>query len=109
MASSRKRKIVVTLFCLGVLFFIVIFAAGVVALISSSKSPYKNTKGQSIAILKIEGVISESEKTLKTIRDIRDNENIKAIILRINSPGGLVAPSQEIFQEVKRLKEYVSG
>ena len=105
MASSRKRKIVVTLFCLGVLFFIVIFAAGVVALISSSKSPYKNTKGQSIAILKIEGVISESEKTLKTIRDIRDNENIKAIILRINSPGGLVAPSQEIFQEVKRLKE----
>lgn len=105
MASSRKRKIVVTLFCLGVLFFVVVFVASLVALVSSSRSPYKNTKDQSIAVLKIEGVISESEKILKTIRDIRDNENIKAIILRINSPGGLVAPSQEIYQEVKRLKE----
>ena len=105
MAASRKRKIVVTLFCLGVLFFIAIFVASLVALVSSSRSPYKNTKNQSIAVLKIEGVISESEKILKTIRDIRDNDNIKAIILRINSPGGLVAPSQEIFQEVKRLKD----
>ncbi len=105
MASSRKRKIVVTLFCLGVLFFIVVFVASTVALISSSQSPYKNTKDQSIAVLKVEGVISESEKILKAIRDIRDNQNIKAVILRINSPGGLVAPSQEIFEEVKRLKD----
>jgi len=56
--------------------------------------------GDRIGVVKIEGTIVESEPIIEKIIKFRKSKNIKAIILRINSPGGMVAPSQEIYQEV---------
>ncbi|VAX14964.1 signal peptide peptidase SppA, 36K type [hydrothermal vent metagenome] len=53
-----------------------------------------------IAIVRIKGVILDSEHTINQIRRWTKDEDVKAIILRINSPGGAVAPSQEIYSEV---------
>jgi len=53
-----------------------------------------------IAIVRIKGVILDSENTINQIRRWKKDEDVKAIILRINSPGGAVAPSQEIYSEV---------
>ena len=58
--------------------------------------------GDRIGVVKIEGTIVESEPIIEKIIKFRKSKNIKAIILRINSPGGMVAPSQEIYQEVKK-------
>ncbi len=55
-----------------------------------------------IAVIKIEGTIVDSEPSIEKIIKFRKNKGVKAIILRINSPGGMVAPSQEIYQEVKK-------
>lgn len=53
-----------------------------------------------IAIVRIEGVILDGENTINEIRRWTKDDNVKAIVLRINSPGGAVAPSQEIYSEV---------
>jgi len=53
-----------------------------------------------IAIVRIKGVILDSEDTIDQVRRWTKDEDVKAIILRINSPGGAVAPSQEIYSAV---------
>ncbi|MGL5958823.1 MAG: signal peptide peptidase SppA, partial [Phocaeicola sp.] len=51
----------------------------------------------------MEGI--NSEKTIKELRKLREDENVKAVVLRINSPGGSAYGSEQIWQEVKALKE----
>ncbi len=55
-----------------------------------------------VALVKIEGPILESKSIVDEIRGYVKDRSVKAIVLRINSGGGGVAPSQEIYSEVKR-------
>src|SRR5690606_8771850 len=51
----------------------------------------------------IQNTIMESKKTIELLLAAEDEKSIKAIILRIDSPGGAVAPTQEIYEEVRRI------
>lgn len=57
-----------------------------------------------IGVIEIEGVILESESTIKKIRELEINPQVRGIIIRINSPGGAAAPAQEIFSELSRIR-----
>jgi len=61
--------------------------------------------GDKIAIVEINDVIVSSEKTVEQIKRFREDKSIKAIIVRVNTPGGGVAASQEIYEEVKKTRE----
>ena len=61
--------------------------------------------GDKVGVLEIKGLISDSSEINKAIAAFRDREDIKAIVLRIDSPGGAVGPSQEIYREVIKLKK----
>lgn len=64
----------------------------------------RNMFGSSkIAVIKVGGVIISSDKIIKEIDKYRKNPTVKAIVLRVNSPGGGVAPSQEIYEAVKKI------
>jgi protease-4 len=65
----------------------------------------KEITGPSIGVLEIKGIILESGKYLKIIRKFERNHNIKAVVLRIDSPGGAVGASQEIYRELKKLRK----
>ena len=58
--------------------------------------------GDKIGVIEIEGTIFQAEPVIEKIIKFRKSKSVKAIILRVNSPGGAVAPSQEIYQEVKK-------
>ncbi len=58
--------------------------------------------GEKVGIIEIKGVIVESKDTIRQIKEYREDDHIKAIVLRIDSPGGAVGPSQEIYQEVRK-------
>jgi protease IV len=58
--------------------------------------------GDKIGVITIEGPITDSGDILSQLVDFRENRGIQAIVLRIDSPGGGVGPSQEIYQEVRR-------
>ncbi|PWU12786.1 MAG: signal peptide peptidase SppA [Bdellovibrio sp.] len=59
------------------------------------------------AILKLElnGIILDGKKLVKPLIKYRDEKFIKAVVVEVNSPGGVVGPSQEIFEELRRVRE----
>lgn len=59
----------------------------------------------SIGVIEITGLIESSESTTKAIHDFAEDGQIRAILLRIDSPGGVVAPTQEIYQALMDARE----
>jgi len=60
--------------------------------------------GERVGVIEIEGLIYDSEHTVNLLKKYGSHKSIKAILLHIDSPGGVVAPTQEIYYEVKRLR-----
>lgn len=60
------------------------------------------TIGDRVALIRIEGLITDSKNVIDEIKEYVKDPSIKAIILRIDSPGGAVAPAQEIYEEVRK-------
>jgi len=97
-----KRKTVLTgvsyFLLFSLFFFIVMFWMARVGL-----DPAGGT-GERIALIRIEGVITQSEEITRLLKQAREDEQIKAILLRIDSPGGAVVPAQEIYEAVLKIK-----
>lgn len=60
-----------------------------------------------VAVLNVEGVMIDSSEYLDSLRRIRREGRVKALVVRINSPGGAVAASQEVYEEIKKLGEKI--
>ena len=60
--------------------------------------------GERIAIVEVKGVINNSEEIIRALHKYKKDKSVKAIVVRINSPGGAVAPSQEIYEEINKIK-----
>ena len=98
---ERKRTVRTALALLGLLVLAVIS----VALLASLALDTGWFGGERVAIIRIEGVIMDSRETIEELRRFRDNPSIKAVVLRIDSPGGGVVPSQEIHTEVLKARK----
>lgn len=61
--------------------------------------------GSKVALITVEGVILDSKEVIEQLEKYRTNPSVKAIVLRINSPGGGVAPSQEIYEEILKSRQ----
>ncbi len=58
-----------------------------------------------IAVLPLEGEISSSRKWVSSLKTFADNDRIAGILIPINSPGGQVAPSQELYHAIKNIRD----
>lgn len=58
-----------------------------------------------VAVIPIEGTIMESRDIMEAIERNAENDHIRAIVIRINSPGGSVSPSQEIYSAIRRARK----
>ena len=61
--------------------------------------------GARVAIVELEGTIVDVDDLVRELKSHRDNPLVKAVVLRINSPGGVVGPTQELHAAVLRLRE----
>jgi len=61
--------------------------------------------GPRVAIVELEGVILEVDDIVRELKSHRENPSVRAVVLRVNSPGGVVAPTQEIHDAVLRLRQ----
>jgi protease-4 len=61
--------------------------------------------GGRIGILSVYGVIADDAELLEQIRSFRNDPSIKGFVVQINSPGGVVGPSQSIYEELRRLRD----
>ncbi|MFC1812191.1 signal peptide peptidase SppA [Thermodesulfobacteriota bacterium] len=58
--------------------------------------------GEKVGIIEVTGVITDAKTVIQNLKKFREDDSIKAIVLRIDSPGGGVGPSQEIFREITK-------
>ncbi|MBU1181225.1 MAG: signal peptide peptidase SppA [Proteobacteria bacterium] len=91
------------------LFFILvsssIFAAviiGISTLIFLGTRESDFNMGEKVGVVEISGIITDARDTIRNIKKYREDDSIKAIVLRIDSPGGVVGPAQEIYREVRK-------
>lgn len=61
--------------------------------------------GEKVGVIEIIGTIENSKTIIHHIKTFREQKSIKAIVLRIDSPGGGVGPSQEIYREIRKTIE----
>lgn len=98
--SEQKRPVRTALALAGIL--AAAFAA--FAVLTTFVLEADRVGGNKVAVVRIEGVILDSKEAIEDLRRHRDNPGIKAIVLRIDSPGGGVVPSQEIYAEVRKTR-----
>ncbi|MFQ5633602.1 MAG: signal peptide peptidase SppA [bacterium] len=101
MRKLSEIILIALLFLAGVIFVSAIYNSFTGKNDSSFSLP---AYGDSIGLVEIEGVILNSEQAVKLISDYLKNGDIKALLVRINSPGGGVAASQEIYQSLKNAR-----
>ena len=61
--------------------------------------------GPRVAVVELEGLIAETDDLVRELRHHRDNPSVRAVVIRINSPGGVVGPTQEVHDALLRLRE----
>jgi len=94
----------VTAAVLGVLFVVVVSLASFLSGNRWTSVPI-TSGGGSVALIKVEGLLVSSENIVDELNDYAEDGSIKAVVMRIDSPGGGVVPSQEIFNAVKHVKQ----
>lgn len=100
--TSRRRTLALALGAIvGVLLLVVMTLWVLLATLEGTGLP----GGQKLAIVELEGLILESEPLVRELQEHQDNPSVRAMVLRINSPGGVVGPTQEIYAAVKRFRK----
>ncbi len=86
-------------FATGLFVLMILISIGSALLPDRWKSP----SGE-IALVHVQGVLMNSRDIVRQLSDYRHNPKVRGIILRIDSPGGAVAPAQEIYSEIMKLR-----
>ena len=96
----KKRPFLLASLIVGgifVFFLLVVFTAG------QFQSGSVVSVGDKIGVIEVEGTIADARLLVEQVVEFRERSNIKAVVVRIDSPGGGVGPSQEIYAELKQL------
>ena len=87
------KRLAQILFYLVVVVFLGSLLIGVGSLIAALRSPSENVEKPSILALDLDGIIVDTRDIVESLRKYRTENRIKGVLLRINSPGGVVGPS----------------
>ncbi|MBN2001344.1 signal peptide peptidase SppA [candidate division KSB1 bacterium] len=102
---AKKQDVIIGIVIAGVvLVFIVLFVLALIGLGSSGDMDVSGS-GQKVAIVDIEGVIFESKEIVRQLKKYQKDRTVKAVVVRINSPGGGIAASQEIYEHIRRVRD----
>jgi protease-4 len=98
---NSKRRLALSF---GVAAVIVAAFAAAVYMLGAKTTPA--LFGDKIGVVTVRGVIADPAPVLKALNKFRGDKGVRAILLRVDSPGGGVGASQEIFREVQRVKKF---
>lgn len=102
---SRRHPILFFLLMLAAMAGVGIISVSLIVMIGighSGFADFPKAHGEKVGVIEISGPIIESKETIRQIKQFREDDAIKAIVVRIESPGGGVGPSQEIFREIRK-------
>ena len=98
--TRGKKRSRIMVFFLGV-FLLFLVAAGVAFILPDDVALSR----QRVGLVEVKGVITDASDTIRQLSKYRKDHSIRGIVLRIDSPGGAVAPSQEIYTELLRFRQ----
>ena len=105
MKKNPVLIVLVTAAALGALFFGIVFLASLLSGNKRTSSTLQVVGADKIALVKLEGLLVTSEHAVEELNAYAEDSSIKAIVLRIDSPGGGVVVSQEIYNAVKNARK----
>ena len=86
------------------LFFLIVFVViAALSLVTTFKG--KVSLGEKVALVRVTGIILDSTDVIEELKEHSKDSSVKAIVLRVDSPGGAVAPSQEIYEQILKIKK----
>jgi protease-4 len=88
-----------------VLFVMAIFSFVLLVMRGSGQNAGLHAFGDKIGVVDLDGVILDPNQMVEDLRKFEEDDSVKAIIIHVNSPGGGVAASEEIYREVKRIHD----
>ena len=87
----------------SILVLILVILLGSVALLSHLRGRDTGSMfGEKVGVIEVKGVIANAQPTIEQLAELRDDGSVKAVVVRIESPGGGVSPSQELYGEIGR-------
>jgi protease-4 len=101
MPGKRRGKGVIVFVSILGLIFVISYVAGRWGLFEGKGFSLSSEK---IAVISIQGVLYDSTETIEQFKRYEEEEGVKALVLRIDSPGGTVVAAQEIYGEIQKLK-----
>ena len=101
----RNRMLIWLLLGGGAFVLFLVTVAALVVTVGSGGGGGEFAFGDRIQIVNIDGELTDSRFLIDQLKRYEDTESVRAILLNINSPGGGVATSQELYAEVRRLRE----
>ncbi len=101
MDQQKKHPILSFLFKLSIFAFIFLLGFG----LAKRYFGEEEIGGKNIGVIEIKGIIKTAQFNLEHLVKFRKNNQIKAVLLRIDSPGGAVVPSQELYMEILKLRQ----
>lgn len=109
MAENSRSRIWLWIVGGGGAFFLFVLAVFTLVYLTlhagGENASLRTTFGDKIGVVELEGVIIDPSTVVQQLKKFGDDDSIKAIILHVNSPGGGVAASEEIYREVKRIRD----
>ena len=102
--ARNKEVVIAVVIAVSFLFFLVIVAVAFLGLSESESVPLVGF-GKKVAVVDLYGSIEGSSDIVRQIKKYSKDSSVPVILLHIDSPGGLVAPSQEIYQELLKAKQ----
>ncbi|MFB0509053.1 MAG: S49 family peptidase, partial [bacterium] len=98
------RKSTIALIIVLVVLSYVIFGSILISWLIRSQ-PKLPSFSKNLALIEVEGIIADPRVVVRQIKKYSKNPAVAALVLRIDSPGGVVSATQEIYEEIKRAKE----
>jgi protease IV len=102
--STKWFLIIVGIIAVVVIAFVLLLVYMVGDLGEETETLATGTGGK-IAVVELKGEILSSENVVRQIKKYREQHNVRAILLRVDSPGGAVVPSQEMYEEVRKTRD----
>jgi protease IV len=105
MPQKRSTLLLWIIGGVGVFVFIIfcLMALSSFLSLSDDASGFSFSSGQ-VALLDLEGVIDDSKEFIDQLKDFGNRSGVRSVVIRINSPGGSVAASQEVYQAIKKFR-----
>jgi protease IV len=108
MADNGRSRVWLWVLIGGGAFFLFVLAVFTLVYVTLHAGPQQagiHAFGDKIGVVDLEGVIMDPNQTVEQLRKFAEDDSIKAIIIHVNSPGGGVAASEEIYRQVKRIRD----